>query len=971
MHEESGRNPAKPTAAHGRSLGNERTGTKGIAVFNASDKHTGRTTSVVAALAAVATLGMGLVAPAASAASADMAASNVTFQWGVNDESGGGAYFGGCNFLSAGEAGDNGAAGIWPNDNTFYSTKTGNVEILKPTADGTLAEPTWKTKCTNQYGTNINGITAGMTFTPTDSRKDPNAPADAPAEQPTYSGNVVRISNGTGTVNPTTDSAHIEWKGSFTIVYYGGMTYWSITDPVLDVKDGKGTITATASGYGADMDDASKWLKLDPQEIHIADLQNTKVDVTDKGITVTPDFLGVKVPEDVVGRNDQVEKDDTNAAWWGSFPASWLKFSMLTGQTSYWWTSAGTAKTIQIRKPASPITITYTATSLDSTAPTFTGVDDATVKVGASFDAKAGVTATDDVDGKVEFTVDGSVDTSKAGTYKLTYTATDAAGNKATVTRTITVAALAPATPAKPTVKAASTSSVTVEWAAPANDGGSPITGYVVTLTPSIGDAQTKQVAADATAVTFDKLDAKGASYTATIKAVNAVGESQSSPASDAVVPNPNPGANLGISVSPSNDIDPAVKNTFTVKGTGFTGGAAQYGAYAFVIDSAIWKPGEKFETAFSKQTAGVTWVQPKQIADGSFTATIDVEAGKLEYGKTYIVGTVAAHGLSLTDRRLDQAQTITLKAQIPTAPVNVTIARSGETDAKTNATVSWQAPAAGTYDAKVAEYQVALSDRNGKVIETKTVPAAEDTDAYSVVFENVAKPGASLKASVTAYDANKAASKTVESAALSIPAVAPDAPKGVTVAKGGANQLIVSWQAPEHDGGAAITAYVVKLTAEGAADGDANAVVTAEVAADARQHTFSGLDANKAYRASVVAANSAGKSDAAVADKAVAPDAAQPGNGGSGNDGSGTGSDSGNGSGAGNGTGNTGTGNDGNNGAGSNGTDATGDKTQQTIAKKQSDKLASTGVAASGIAIAATLMVALAGSLAVARRRA
>ena len=226
----------------------------------------------------------------------------------------------------------------------------------------------------------------------------------------------------------------------------------------------------------------------------------------------------------------------------------------------------------------------------------------------------------------------------------------------------------------------------------------------------------------------------------------------------------------------------------------------------------------------------------------------------------------------------------------------------------------------------------------------------------------------------MTAYDADKAASKTVESDALSIPAVAPDAPKGVTVTKGGANQLIVSWRAPEHDGGAAITAYVVKLAAEDAADGDSNAVVTAEVAADARQHTFSGLDANKTYRASVVAVNSAGKSAAEVADKAVAPDAAQAGTGNGGSNGSGTGSDSGNGSGAGNGTGNNGTGNNGtgnNNDGTGNGTETTGDKTQQAIAKKQSDKLASTGVTASGIAIAAALMVALAGTLAVARRRA
>lgn len=53
----------------------------------------------------------------------------------------------------------------------------------------------------------------------------------------------------------------------------------------------------------------------------------------------------------------------------------------------------------------------------------------------------SGATATDDRDGdltsKIETT--GKVDTKKAGTYKITYTVKDAAGNVATATRTVIV----------------------------------------------------------------------------------------------------------------------------------------------------------------------------------------------------------------------------------------------------------------------------------------------------------------------------------------------------------------------------------------------------------------------------------------------------------------------------------------------------------------------------------------------------
>jgi hypothetical protein len=62
--------------------------------------------------------------------------------------------------------------------------------------------------------------------------------------------------------------------------------------------------------------------------------------------------------------------------------------------------------------------------------------------VGDSY-TDAGATATDVVDGSVTVTPSGTVDTSVAGTYTITYNATDVAGNAATaVTRTVVVAAV-------------------------------------------------------------------------------------------------------------------------------------------------------------------------------------------------------------------------------------------------------------------------------------------------------------------------------------------------------------------------------------------------------------------------------------------------------------------------------------------------------------------------------------------------
>ena len=84
----------------------------------------------------------------------------------------------------------------------------------------------------------------------------------------------------------------------------------------------------------------------------------------------------------------------------------------------------------------------------DETAPviTLTGAPSLTLTVGDSF-TDEGATTADIVDGAGTADVSGSVNTSSAGTYTLTYDKTDAAGNHAAaVTRTVTVnAAPAPA----------------------------------------------------------------------------------------------------------------------------------------------------------------------------------------------------------------------------------------------------------------------------------------------------------------------------------------------------------------------------------------------------------------------------------------------------------------------------------------------------------------------------------------------
>jgi putative cell wall-binding protein len=78
---------------------------------------------------------------------------------------------------------------------------------------------------------------------------------------------------------------------------------------------------------------------------------------------------------------------------------------------------------------------------VDTEAPVITlnGEAEVNLEFGAEY-VEEGATAVDNIDGELEVTIEGTVDTSVAGTYTITYTATDAAGNVATATRIVVVA---------------------------------------------------------------------------------------------------------------------------------------------------------------------------------------------------------------------------------------------------------------------------------------------------------------------------------------------------------------------------------------------------------------------------------------------------------------------------------------------------------------------------------------------------
>lgn len=288
--------------------------------------------TAAAAVAGLALVFSAFAAVPAQAASQDV--SGVELSWGLNAESGAGAFNGSCNFLSAGTAGDTGSSRAWTEADGFYNSTDGNVSIVKDGPSATTIATTWANKCQTGAGTPV-----------------------SPMGTAALSNNKAVFANGSGTVDPATGTATISWTGSLTSVFYGGLTYWSASNPVLTVKaDGTATLKATASGYGADQADANVWIPIPATEITLANLTGVEVDAD--GFTVSPQYLGVIAPAGV----EQATGTPTS----GAFPADFVSFQGATGTQAYWYSSGGSA---DARKVAAPVTVGWTVTGAEPEAP--------------------------------------------------------------------------------------------------------------------------------------------------------------------------------------------------------------------------------------------------------------------------------------------------------------------------------------------------------------------------------------------------------------------------------------------------------------------------------------------------------------------------------------------------------------------------------------------------------------------------
>jgi prepilin-type N-terminal cleavage/methylation domain-containing protein len=403
-----------------------------------------------------------------------------------------------------------------------------------------------------------------------------------------------------------------------------------------------------------------------------------------------------------------------------------------------------------------------------------------------------------------------------------------------------------PTAPLSPTGTPGETT-VTVNWAAPASNGGSAITLYTVTSSPG-GFTCTSVTALSCTVTGLND----ATPYTFTVVATNAAGAGPASAASAVVIPAAPPGAPTAVTVTNINGIaygsptqatiswnapsssgttaitsytatsspgsftctttgattcivtalTAATSYTFSVvatnaAGTGPAGTSAPFAPYT--VPQAPINPILGTTTA---TTASVSWTAPASGGSPITLYTVTSSPGSLACVSTsapsctvtgLTAGTTYSFGVTATNAAgTSTSSAVAETATVPSAPQNPTA-----TAADSSATVAWSAP---------------LSN-GGSTITLYTVTSSPggltctSTSATTCVVSGLTD-GTNYTFTITATNADGTGPGATTSPPIT-PAAVPGAPTTV-IATPGSNSATVSWSAPASTGGSAITGYTV-----------------------------------------------------------------------------------------------------------------------------------------------------------------
>jgi predicted phage tail protein len=388
---------------------------------------------------------------------------------------------------------------------------------------------------------------------------------------------------------------------------------------------------------------------------------------------------------------------------------------------------------------------------------------------------------------------------------------------------------------------AAGDGSATLTWSAPADNGGSAITGYnVYEGTSAGGEAATPvnnaPLAADATSFDVPGLT-NGTQYFFVVKAINAVGEGAASNEADA---------------TPSGTVATVPSAPGSLAATAGDGSADLSWA-APASDGGSPITGYNVYEGTSAGGESPTPVNDAPLAADATSFTVPGLTNGTQY--FFVVKAVNAVGEGLASNEADATPTGPVTT-VPDAPVD-----AAATAGNGSASLSW-APPASDGGSPIAGYNVYVGTTAGgeSTVPVNDAPLAADATSFTVPgLTNGTQYFFVIKATNAIGEGS--ASNEVEATPSGTAATAPDAPTGLAAAAGDGSASL-TWTAPASDGGSTITGYNVYIGTSAGGE-SATPVNASPLPADATSIVVPGLTNGTQYFFVVKAINAIGESAA------------------------------------------------------------------------------------------------------------
>ncbi len=408
-----------------------------------------------------------------------------------------------------------------------------------------------------------------------------------------------------------------------------------------------------------------------------------------------------------------------------------------------------------------------------------------------------------------------------------------------------TDAVSAPDAPTGLTAAASGPRSHVLSWTAPADDGGSPITSYVVEESNTGTGTWSVLIPANRGSA-FPRFSRPVSPGTVIYYRVRAHNSIDTGPPSDAVRATTfvatKPEAPTGLTATA--DGPSVIHLSWTVPSD--NGGAAitGYRIESFRLGGGLWT-----EVIANTQSTATTYMHTGLSANTT-----------LHY-RVSAINTAGTGGASSSVRATTTAATA------PAAPTELT----AKPDGPTIINLSWTAPSRNGGVA-ITGYQIVSSPTGTG---DTWVNLVDNTESTTTTYAHTGlTAGTTRHYRVRAINSvDPGAWSNVDMATTAAVATAPDAPTALTATAEGQTTITLSWTAPASNGGAVIMGYRIEVSTDG---GTSFSELVASHSTTSYSHT--GLDAGTARHYRVLAINSAGRSGWSNTDMATTAAATAPG---------------------------------------------------------------------------------------------